>query len=70
MFVLQASKVDHPRYTIDMVFYQVSQFPFGLSLSFLKVFLQLLLFSHYVISDFLQPHELQHAKLPCFSLFL
>ena len=25
----------------------------------------LLLFSHYVVSDFLQPHGLQHARLLC-----
>ena len=29
----------------------------------------LLLFSHSVMSDSLQPHGLQHAKLPCPSLF-
>ena len=28
----------------------------------------LLLFSHYVMSDHLQPHELQHARVPCQSL--
>ena len=28
----------------------------------------LLLFSHYVMSDHLRPHELQHARLPCRSL--
>ena len=28
----------------------------------------LLLFSHSVVSDFLQPHGLQHARLPCPSL--
>ena len=27
----------------------------------------LLLFSHLVVSDSLQPHELQHTRLPCFS---
>ena len=27
-----------------------------------------LLFSHYVLYDSLQPHELQHARLPCPSL--
>ena len=26
---------------------------------------KLLLFSHYVVSDSLQPHELQHTRLPC-----
>ena len=28
----------------------------------------LLLFSHQVVSDSLQPHELQHDKLPCPSV--
>ena len=30
--------------------------------------MSLLLFSHYVMSNFLQPYELQHAYLPCPSL--
>ena len=30
--------------------------------------LSLLLFSHWVASDFLRPHELQHTRLPCPSL--
>ena len=30
--------------------------------------LLLLLFSHYVVSDYLWPHGLQHARLPCPSL--
>ena len=29
-----------------------------------------LLFSHYVVSDSLWPHGLQHARLPCPSVFL
>ena len=28
-----------------------------------------LLFSHSVVSDYLRPHGLQHARLPCTSLF-
>ena len=28
-----------------------------------------LLFCHYIVSDFLWPHGLQHARLPCPSLF-
>ena len=35
----------------------------------LYVFLLLLLFSHSVVSDSLQPHGLQHARLHCPSLF-
>ena len=30
--------------------------------------MSLLLFSHYIMSNFLQPHGLQHAWLPCPSL--
>ena len=30
--------------------------------------LKLLLLSHQVMSNFLQPHELQHTRLPCLSL--
>ena len=28
----------------------------------------ILLFSHWIVSDSLRPHELQHARLPCSSL--
>ena len=34
-----------------------------------KSSLLMLLFSHSVVSDFLQPHGLQHTRLPCPSLF-
>ena len=36
---------------------------FSSACSWLKLFL-----SHQVMSDFLQPHELQHTRLPCLSL--
>ena len=39
---------------------------FSLSLSFFLILL--LLFSHLVLSDSLQPHGVQHARLPCPSL--
>ena len=40
----------------------------ALLLPVLQVRRPALLFSHSVVSDSLQPHELQHARLPCPSL--
>ena len=40
----------------------ISNWPFIMFLSYVQ---QYLLFSHSVMSDFLWPHGLQHARLPC-----
>ena len=42
---------------------QISQWVSGANCDF-----ELLLFSHYVMSDYLRSHGLQHARFPCFSL--